>query len=288
MLIVWSLVILTILGTVFALGLSIASKKFKVDADPRIDEIGELLPGANCGGCGYAGCIAAAEAVVKGDAPVNVCPALDKDKAKLVADIMGVEFVEREPEIAVVRCKGKDAAERFQYFGIPDCRAAQLVQGGHLACAYGCLGFGSCAEACPFDAIRMGPDRLPIVNPEKCTGCGKCVEACPRDLIRVLPVKKFVHVLCRSHDKGKTVKEVCGLGCIGCKKCEKECPFDAIHVTDFLAEIDYDKCTMCGKCIKVCPTGVIENFRKKRKKIKPDAAKDTDEAPKEEAAVATS
>ncbi|NOZ23762.1 MAG: RnfABCDGE type electron transport complex subunit B [Planctomycetes bacterium] len=288
MLIIWSLVMLTILGVAFALGLSLASKKFKVDADPRIDEIGDLLPGANCGGCGFAGCLAAAEAVVKSDAPVNVCPALDKTLAKRVADIMGVEYVEREREIAVVRCKGKNVAQRFQYFGIADCRAAQLVQGGNLACTYGCLGFGSCADACPFDAIRMGPDRLPIVNPEKCTACGKCVETCPRDLICVLPVKTFVHVLCSSHVKGALVKKICAQGCIACKKCEKACPVDAIHVIDFLAEIDYEKCTLCGKCIEVCPTRVIEDLRKKKKKTAaPDAEKDKEDASKEEVPVST-
>ncbi|MEW6357233.1 MAG: RnfABCDGE type electron transport complex subunit B [Planctomycetota bacterium] len=286
MLIVWSLVILTILGVVFALGLSFASKKFKVETDPRIDQIGDLLPGANCGGCGFAGCLAAAEAVVKGESPVNVCPALDEEMAKLVAGIMGVEYVEREREIAVVRCKGKDIAPRFAYYGIPDCRAAVLVQGGPHGCTYGCLGFGSCAEACPFDAIHMGLDCLPVVNPEKCTACGKCVATCPRNLIRVLPVKKTVHVLCRSHDKGGMVKKICAHGCIACKKCEKACPEDAIHVTDFLAEIDYEKCKLCGDCIKVCPVGVIEDFREKTgpRPVEPDK----EEAPKEEAAVTAS
>jgi len=285
MLIVWSLALLALLGIVFALGLSFASRAFHVDSDPRIDEIAELLPGANCGGCGYAGCSAAAEAVVKGDAPANVCPALDSEAAKAVADIMGVEFVEREPEIAVVQCRGAGVEQRFAYDGVQDCRAAMLVQGGALACAYGCLRLGTCVQVCPFDAMEMGPDGLPRAISGKCTACGKCVEACPRDLITIVSVKKAIHVLCRSHEKGGAVKKICEVGCIGCKKCEKECPFDAIHVTDFLAEIDYEKCKVCGKCVKVCPTGAIVNLRKKKKTDAGQEAKE--DQPVEEVTAAT-
>lgn len=285
MLIVWSLVLLTLLGIVFAVGLSFASKKFRVDADPRIEQITELLPGANCGGCGFAGCAAAAEAVVKGDSPANVCPALNAETAKKVAAIMGVEYVEREPEIAVVRCQGTGVQPRFHYFGVQDCRAAALVQGGPHGCSYGCLGFGTCVEACPFEAMRMRPDGLPEAIPERCTGCGKCAQVCPRGLIRILPASKRIHVLCRSHDKGGIVKKICAQGCIGCKKCEKECPYDAIHVTDFVAEIDYEKCKVCGKCIKACPVGVIVNIRKKKKTQEPgDKPEAGETAEKEETA----
>lgn len=269
MLIVWSIGILTFLGVVFAIGLFIASERFRVDTDPRIDQILELLPGANCGGCGRAGCVAAAEAVVKGEAPPQVCPALKKEAAQRVAAIMGIEFVERERQIAVVRCQAKDVKPKFRYNGVRDCRAAVLVQGGPHGCDFGCIGFGSCVEACPFEAMRMGANGLPEVLAERCTACGMCVQTCPHGLIRVVPVSKKVHVLCRNHDRGGTVKNICKHGCIACKKCEKACPSDAIHVVDFLAEMDYNKCTLCGKCVEVCPVGVIVDARAAEKRRSP-------------------
>jgi len=264
-LVLTAVAILAVMGVVFAVGLSVASRKFKVDADPRIEQIVEELPGANCGACGYGGCPAAAEAIVKGEVDVAACPVGGAEVAKRVADIMGVEVKEREREVAVVMCRGTKVKDRYDYDGVRDCRAAVIIQGGPKECEYGCIGFGTCVAVCQFEAIRMGDDGLPHVIEERCVACRACEKACPVDIIKVLPVSKMVHVLCSSHDKGKRVKDICGLGCIGCKKCEKVCKFEAIHVEDFLARIDYEKCVSCGKCVKECPTGVIKNFRPERK-----------------------
>jgi len=254
------------LGAVFGLGLAIASKIFAVKTDPRIDEVLEHLPGVNCGACGYAGCSAAAEAIVKGEAAADICPVATGIAHKHIAAIMGVEVGEKERAVSVLLCGGGNkVGNKFEYSGVPDCNAAVLVQGGPKLCSYGCIGLGSCVEACPFEALRMGPDGLPEVIEERCTGCGKCAEVCPNNLFVVQPVSKNVHVRCKSLDKGGAVRKICDSGCIGCKKCEKECPVGAITVEDFLATIDYNKCISCGKCVKVCPQGTIADLRKARK-----------------------
>jgi electron transport complex protein RnfB len=254
------------LAVIFGLGLAIASKVFAVDTDPRIEEVLEHLPGVNCGACGYAGCSAAAEAIVKGEAEADSCPVATSMAYKSIAKVMGVEVAEKEPVVSVLLCSGGyKVGEKFEYSGVRDCSAAALVQGGPKMCSYGCIGLDSCVEVCPFDAITMGPDGLPEVVESLCTGCGKCAEACPNNLFVVQPLKKSVHVLCRSCDKGAAVKKSCDTGCIGCKKCEKICPVEAITVENFLAKIDYNKCIACGKCVKECPQGTIANFRKARK-----------------------
>jgi len=244
------------LGAVFGIGLAVASRAFAVATDPRVEQIEESLPGANCGACGFAGCSAYAEAVAKGVAPTGACIPGGASTAGAIAGIMGVEADIAEKRIAVVHCQGRNVASRFQYAGVTDCRAAALLQGGFKSCAYGCLGLGSCVEACPFGGIQM-VDGLPVVNPDMCVACGKCVEACPRDLISLHPVKAAVQVMCRSTDKGGVVRKVCSTGCIGCKKCEKVCDAEAIHVENFLARIDDQKCTQCGKCLDACPTHAI-------------------------------
>ena len=244
------------LGILFGLGLAVASRAFAVEADPRVDEVTEVLPGANCGACGHAGCVAYAEAVVlKGASPSECIPG-GAATAAVVAGIMGVSAEAKTPRIAVVHCAGSEVASRFEYEGVEDCFAAGLLQGGPKACVFGCLGLGSCVEACPFDAIRM-EGGLPRINPDKCVACGKCVSACPRGIIALHPRTAPVQVLCRSTEKGGAVRKICSVGCIGCKKCEKVCPSDAIHVADFLAAVDDEKCTRCGKCVAECPTGSL-------------------------------
>ena len=254
-----SILMLCGLSLAFGVGLAYASRVFSVSTDPRIEQVAEVLPGANCGACGFAGCAAYAEVVVGGVAAPGLCTAGGTDTAAAVGQIMGVEVQVAEKQIAAVHCRGRAVASRFVYDGLEDCRAAVLLQDGFKACAHGCLGLGSCVVACPFDAIRMD-NGLPVVDPERCVACGKCVEACPRGIIRLHRVSAEVQVLCRSTDKGGVVRKTCKEGCIGCKKCEKACEFDAIRVENFLAEVDDEKCTKCGKCVEACPTKVVTTF----------------------------
>ncbi|HBK67383.1 MAG TPA: electron transporter RnfB [Firmicutes bacterium] len=263
-----SIAILAFLGVVFGSGLAVASRKLKVESDPRIDEVEALLPGANCGGCGYPGCRGLAEAIVSGAAPVTACP-VTKDYSS-IAEVMGVEATSAaERMIAKVRCAGgkKEAQQRFIYLGVEDCSAAQNLGGGAKACAYGCLGLGNCAKVCPFEAITMSDNGLPIVDEEKCTGCGLCVKACPRHLITLWPVDKSVTVLCMNQDKGVEVRKVCKVGCIGCRICEKQCPTQAITVENNLARIDPQLCTECGICVTKCPMKTIKGEKKQEREV---------------------
>lgn len=246
------------IGLFLGLVLAVASVIFKVEVDERIPGITEVLPGANCGGCGYAGCSAYAAAIVNDDADINLCNVGGQASQNAIADIMGVEAGEFIPQVATVRCGGTcDAAKyRFEYDGIHDCAAAALVCGGFKSCTYGCLGLGNCMRVCINDAITMEAG-VAKIDKNKCCGCGSCVLECPRNIIELIPVKKKVAVKCVSKDKGARVREVCSAGCIGCKMCEKACPEGAISVKDNVAAIDYDKCTGCGLCAEKCPVKCI-------------------------------
>ncbi len=259
-----SLIILGSLGVVFGLGLYVASRLFFVKVDPRIERIESILPGANCGACGLAGCSGFARAIVHGSADIAGCIAGGEDIAHLIADIMGVKAKEVDRKTAIIHCAGRNVENRFIYDGVRTCRSANLFEGGPKECLYGCIGFGDCERACPFGAITMIND-FPFIDEKKCTSCGKCVEACPKNLFSLHSLRKLVHVACRSHDAGRFVRLICKVGCIGCKKCEKVCPFNAIHVKNNLAIIDYEKCTSCGKCVLECPTSSIVNYREERK-----------------------
>ena len=209
------------LGLFFGATLAYASKKFAVEVDPRVEEIDEILPQANCGGCGYPSCSAYAEAVVKGDAPPNLCVVGGQPVAERVASILGVQAEKVEEKIAVVKCGGgyDEAKRKYIYEGIKDCNVAAQLGGGDKACEYGCLGLGSCVEACPYDAMAMNDNGLPVVFDEKCTGCGLCVEACPKGIMQLIPKSQKVYVACVSHDRGKAVTSVCSVGCTGCGLC---------------------------------------------------------------------
>ncbi len=261
------------LGFVFAVGLAVANKKLHVEEDPRVAKIMEVIPGANCGGCGFPGCAAFAEAVVKGSAPVDGCPVGGADFSEQVGKIMGVEVTRGEREVARVMCQGglKEIAYQGEYRGAQSCIAATLVSGGKKLCEYGCMGLGDCAAACPFDAIIMSDNRLPIVDNDKCVGCGKCVDVCPRDVMEMHPISYKERVLCKNLDIGRYAAKICTRSCIACGACERKCPFDAIHVIDNLAVIDYEKCKHCGLCSTVCPTEAIEHLKKK-KVVKEEAA----------------
>lgn len=221
--IISALIILGGLGLIFGVGLGIASKIFHVEKDPRIKKIEEVLPGANCGACGAPGCSGFAEGVVQGKFDVNGCIPGGEDVAENIAEIMGIDAGSVVPKIAVIQCQGgnTNTEKRAIYQGIEDCTAADLISNADKSCEYGCLGYGTCVSACPFDALSMGDDGLPIVDEDKCTGCGKCVEACPRNIIKLIPITQKVYLGCVSKDFGKAVKSVCKVGCIGCGLCAR-------------------------------------------------------------------
>jgi RnfABCDGE-type electron transport complex B subunit len=249
---------LGILGVVFGVGLAIASKKFAVQVDPRLEKIHGLLPGSNCGACGGAGCFGFAESILSGKLSVDACRVAQEEVKEKIAKLLGQKIEKKVKKVAVLHCNGgKKVKDRFLYQGIEDCIAANLVLGGQKECTWGCLGFDTCVKVCPFGAIKMSDEGLPIVDKDKCKACNKCVLACPKKLFTLVPVTHNVYVTCTSHDLGKDTKAVCPVGCIACKLCEKACQFDAIHVIDNLAVIDYHKCTSCGECVKVCPMKTI-------------------------------
>lgn len=252
---------LSISGLVFGGLLGFAAIKFAVPVNEQALAVKDALPGANCGGCGFAGCGALAEAIAKGAAPVNACPVGGAKVAAKIAAIMGVEAGSLERKVAHVRCLGtcEVAPVKFEYVGPRDCvSATMLTSGGPKACTYGCLGFGTCASVCQFGALTMGADGLPVVDPTKCTACGKCVAGCPKKLMFLAPETASVHVRCNNKDKAAVTRKVCKVGCIACGACVRACPSQAITVADNVAVIDYSKCTNCGICATKCPVKVIE------------------------------
>jgi len=247
------------LSLIFAAILAIAFKKLAVKVSEKEEKLKNLLPGANCGACGFPGCEAYAHALAKetGKHPANLCTVGGPETAKQVGEILGVEVEETEPMLCVLRCKGgkDEAVERYEYHGPGDCRSNYVLLGGNKACIYGCLGGGHCVTVCPFNAIKMGPNHLPIIDPHKCTACGICVKECPRQVLELIPRSRLVYLACKSLDKGKAVKNVCKVGCIGCTLCVKVCPYEgAIAMDGDLAVMDYKKCTSCGICYNKCPT----------------------------------
>ncbi|MGL4848823.1 MAG: RnfABCDGE type electron transport complex subunit B [Clostridium sp.] len=248
------------LGLIFGILLGFASKKFTVKVDPKVPKLREALPGANCGGCGYPGCNAYANALVLENAKGNLCTVGGEKVLKEISNILGTKEEMSEKKVAFVKCNGncENAKENFIYDGIKDCNEAHnLSTKGSKSCTYGCLGLGSCVRVCEFDALEI-IDGIAKVNEEKCTNCGACQKICPKGLIEDVELEKKVRVSCNSKDKGKDVRENCKVGCIGCTLCQKACPKDAIEIKDSLARVVYDKCVGCKLCTKKCPTGAIK------------------------------
>ncbi len=248
------------LAFILALGLGVASKIFAVETDPTVEAIAEVLPGANCGGCGYAGCAGFAEAVASGQTAPTECKAAGSDIVAQMAQILGVKIEETEKKVVKIFCQGSsdNCKSKFLYEGVFDCRAAVLLGGGYKACPYSCLGYGSCVKACPFGAIEIGPKGLPIVDEQKCTGCGSCIRQCPRGILRLLPISQKYYIPCSSKDKGKAVRQVCQTGCLACKLCLKKCPNQAITIENNQPRIDAQKCSGCGVCAEKCPKKIIQ------------------------------
>lgn len=249
-----------LIGLLIGLVLGVASEKFKVEVDENEEKIRAVLPGNNCGACGFPGCDGLAGAIAKGEAPVNQCPVGGPDVGSLIGAIMGEEAGESVHMTAYVKCKGTcdKAKSQYHYFGIQDCQSASVVPGaGDKKCSYGCMGYGSCVKACPFDAIHI-IDGVAVVDKDKCKACQKCIAVCPNHLIEMVPYDAMHRVRCNSHDKGPKVRKECEAGCIGCTLCTKVCESGAITITNFLAHIDYSKCTNCGACVERCPRKIIE------------------------------
>lgn len=253
------IIILSVMGGVFGVLLGLAARAFKVEKDERIELISELLPGANCGGCGHAGCADYAEKLCTGTANITDCPSAKPENREKIAEILGVTAEESVPKVAMVLCSGNcnSAILKCEYEGITDCIAASRYGGGDKACDFGCIGYGSCVNVCQFDAIHI-VDNLAVVDPDKCTACGMCVDVCPQHTIELVPAKHRTFVKCKSKDKGASLKNICSAGCIGCRICEKNCPKQAITIEDNLAKIDYELCINCGICASKCPRKIID------------------------------
>lgn len=275
-----TVIVLAAISAIGALVLFLAAKKFEVKEDPRIGLVAEVLPQANCGGCGFPGCSGFANACVKAESLEGLlCPVGGAAVMGQIADILGMAAAAQDPKIAVVRCNGNcDARPRTNlYDGASSCAVAASLYSGDTGCSFGCLGLGDCVDACGFDAIRINPTTLlPEVVEDACTACGACVKACPKSIIELRkkgPKSRRIFVSCVNKDKGGVAKKACSNACIGCSLCLKQCQFEAITIENNLSYIDHTKCRMCRKCVEVCPTNAIHelNFPPK-KKVEPAVA----------------
>ncbi len=282
-----AVIVLGAIALIAAVILYVCSKKFAVKEDPRIAQVSAILPGANCGGCGFPGCSGMADALVKGADAGSLdglmCPVGGAEVMGQVADLLGMAIANTDPMVAVVRCNGTcELRPRMaEYDGLRTCTAMNACGAGETGCGYGCLGCGDCVAACQFDAIRMNPETgLPEVDEDKCTACGACTKACPRHIIELRkkgPKGRRIYVSCMNKDKGAAAMKACKAACIGCGKCEKECKFEAITITNNLSYIDFNKCRMCKKCVEACPTHAIHAVNFPAPKPKPETVE-----PKEE------
>lgn len=240
--ILYAILVVSVLGLFLGFGLSVADKKLAVEKDEKLVQLEKITPGANCGGCGFAGCAAYAEAVFLGNAEIGLCPPGGNTLAKLMADIMGKTAEEKMREVAFVHCNGNSEVtkEDFAYQGITDCNAAYLVQGGPISCKEGCLHLGSCIKVCPASAIYRNEKNMILVDPKKCIGCKKCVNVCPNNVIKMIPENADYVVACNNTENGAKVRKSCTVGCIGCKICVTKHPNSGCVVDNFLSHVDYN------------------------------------------------
>lgn len=299
-----AVIVLGVIALVASLLLYVCSKKFAVFEDPRIAQVAEILPQANCGGCGFPGCSGMADALVKGADKGSLeglnCPVGGAECMSKIADLLGMAVAESEPKVAVVRCNGSCAnrPRLIEYSGLRSCAVMNACGAGETACGFGCLGCGDCVEVCNFGAIQINEETgLPEVDESKCTACGACSKACPRRIIEIRKKGKVIKeqarrvwVSCVNKDKGPVAMKACNVSCIGCGKCQKVCKFDAITVENGLAFIDSEKCKACGMCVRECPRkAILATWEVPVPKPKPapaeapqaDAAANTNEVKKE-------
>lgn len=249
--------ILLVLATLFAIALAYLGKKLVVSRDERIDRVRDCLSGANCGACGYAGCDGFATALVEGKAELSSCNATSKEKKEEIAEILGLTDTGEATKVVVCCHGGQDAKDKYDYVGYGDCRSMELLAGGRKQCAWGCLGTGSCVDACQHHAVTVKQKGYSEVSLSKCISCGRCISVCPKKIIKRIPASATYYVACSNHQKGKEVRELCTKGCIACGICVKQCEVGAITIVDNLATIDYTKCINCGKCAAKCPQRCI-------------------------------
>lgn len=249
--------ILLVLAMLFAIALAYLGKKLAVSRDERIDRVRDCLSGANCGACGYAGCDGFATALVEGKAELSSCNATSKDKKEEIAEILGLTDTGEATKVVVCCHGGQDAKDKYDYVGYGDCRSMELLAGGRKQCAWGCLGTGSCVDACQHHAVTVKQKGYSEVSLSKCISCGRCISVCPKKIIKRIPASATYYVACSNHQKGKEVRELCTKGCIACGICVKQCEVGAITIVDNLATIDYTKCINCGKCAAKCPQRCI-------------------------------
>ena len=252
---------LGVISVICAVVLTVASRLFGVKEDPRLAEVRDRLPGANCGACGYSGCDGYAKALCDGECDnPSLCVPGGDGVANEVGEIMGLDASDVIERVAYVACNGSclPSEKKYVYDGIKSCRSANMSYSGDRECTFACLGYGDCVKVCPRDAICINQTKfIAEIDPRKCIGCGLCVKECPNGIISLINDTSRVVVKCSSHDKGAQVRKVCSNGCIACGKCEKNCPSGAIKVENNLATIDYEKCTGCGICREVCPVHCI-------------------------------
>lgn len=297
--IVLAVIIVSVIGLVLGLVLAVASIVMAVPVDEKAEEIEGVLPGANCGACGFSGCAGYASALSKGETTDCArCAPGGAEVATQISEIMGLAVGSLKPMAAVVKCHGntENCDTKMNYHGDLSCKTAAQLFGGPKACNYGCLGFGDCVKACPYDAIGIFGG-VAVVNPLACKACKLCIGACPKNIIELVPLHEAkASVFCMNHDKGAVARKSCKVACIGCMKCQKVCEADAVHVVNNLASVDYDKCTGCGKCAEACPTKCLELIllggasgepeAKPEKAKKPEKAAKTEKAENAEAAKA--